>query len=95
MSSGLIVETQGLGQPKALLDGFSVPLPPGIGQGAAKVRLRDISASAAAAAALAAFTEGRYLVTINGRQCADMDETVRVGVCSRVRFVRLVPLTGG
>ena len=45
--------------------------------------------------ALLAFTDGLYLVLIDGRQQTDLDAPIALHAGSRVTFVRLVALAGG
>jgi len=45
--------------------------------------------------ALAAFTAGRFVILIDGRQVSSCEEEVRLTPSSEVTFVRLLPLRGG
>ena len=54
----------------------------------------EVDEEEASDVALQAFEDGLYLVLIDGEQKRDLEELVYVNDGSRVRFVRLVMLTG-
>jgi hypothetical protein len=47
------------------------------------------------ATALAAFQRNGFLVLVDDRQIADLDETIRLTAQTKVAFLKLVPLIGG
>lgn len=57
--------------------------------------LQEVDADGAVENALVAFTDGSYLVLIDGQQQTDLDAPITLQASSRVTFVRLVALAGG
>jgi len=45
--------------------------------------------------ACSSFRRNGFLLVVNGRQVADLDETIELQPESEVQFIRLVPLIGG
>lgn len=62
---------------------------------AAGTEPQTVSLPEAIATALQAFEDRLYLVLVDGAPVDALDELVRVGATSHVRFVRLVALIGG
>ncbi len=56
---------------------------------------QQVNADEAVGNALTAFSDGLYLVLIDGQQQTDLDAPVPLRAGSRVTFVRLVALAGG
>ena len=58
-------------------------------------RFQNLTADAAVAKALSAFEKNGFMLFVDGKQLADLDDTITILPRTDVTFIRLIPLKGG